>query len=133
MLILAPLPLIDPEGKASLLMWLRQITSLFPDYIGHDSPLALTIAVFIAILAPPMLIFWLTWFVMGSVLARYYLALEAPGAYSQSQDKSAWAISVDRILNSRDSLERQHFCWGGAFLVATPFSCIGTCSISMHT
>jgi len=112
MLILAPLPLIDPEGEASVLVWLRQITSLFPAFVGHDSPLALTLAGIMAILAPPMLIFWLTWFIMGSVLARYYQALDAPGASNQSHDKSAWAISVDRILNSRDSLERQHVLLG---------------------
>jgi hypothetical protein len=66
----------------------------------------------VAIIAPPILIFWLTWFVMGSVLARYYQALEAPGAFNQSKDKSAWAISIDRILNSRDSLEREHLLLG---------------------
>ena len=73
--------------------------------IGLVKALALTV------LLPPLLMLLLVWFVVGSLLARYWLALEAPGAYSQSE-KSAWAIAVNRILNSRDVLERKHILLG---------------------
>lgn len=63
---------------------------------------------------PPLLFLLLFWMLAGSLLTRFWLALEAEGAYDQSQTKTPWTIAVNRILNSRIALERKHLLLGRA-------------------
>lgn len=69
-------------------------------------------AVAAAVALPAVLLVVAYWFLFGSLLARYWLALEAPGGYAQSPTKTPWAISVNRMLNSRDRKEREHLLLG---------------------
>lgn len=68
----------------------------------------------VAVVLPLVTLGVMYWFLAGTLVARYWLALEAPGAYAQSATKSPWAISVDRMLNSRDRKEREHVLLGRA-------------------
>jgi hypothetical protein len=67
-----------------------------------------------SIFVPPLMFLLLFWTLAGSLLARYWLALEVEAAYDQSQTKSSWTIAVNRILNSRVALEREHLLLGRA-------------------
>ncbi len=80
------------------------------DWTLRGMPVALALT----ILLPPLIFTLLLWFLTGSLLARYWLALESPGAYDQSANKSAWAIAVNRIINSRDVREKKHILLGRA-------------------
>ena len=101
-----------PGGVTSPYALIHGVAAVLPDFGFPDSFLRTIVAGAIAILWPALALYGITWFSLGSVLTRYWLALEAPDAYVQSRTKSAWAISVDRILNSRDSLEREHILLG---------------------
>jgi hypothetical protein len=60
---------------------------------------------------PPLVVFLVAWAVVGPLLTRYYLALEAPNGYAQSSG-SEWDVSVNRMLESRDALEQEHYLLG---------------------
>lgn len=83
----------------------------FDPFTSFSVPLFVE-ALVLAVVLPPFLFLLVMWFVIGSLLARYWLALEAPRGYAQAADRSAWAIAVDRILNSRDLCEREHLLLG---------------------
>lgn len=69
---------------------------------------------------PIVLLLTAYWFLFGSLLARYWLALETPGGYAQSRTKSPWAISINRMLNSRDHKEREHVLLGRSLFGDNP-------------
>ncbi len=60
---------------------------------------------------PGLLLVLVMWTTVGPLLTRYYLALEAPNGYAQSKD-SEWDTYVDRIIQSNDALEREHYLLG---------------------
>lgn len=60
---------------------------------------------------PGLLTFFVTLVVVGPLLTRYYLALEAPNGFAQSADPE-WDVLVERILESKDDLEREHYLLG---------------------
>lgn len=75
---------------------------------------ALPVACVLGVSLPILTILTLHWFVAGDLIARYWLAFEAPKAYGRSQTKSPWAVSINRMLNSPDSNEREHVLLGRA-------------------
>lgn len=110
---MALLALQPPVPGNAVLASVRQMNwLLFGTGLTADaSALELTLAALAVICTPVLATLVILWFLMGSVAGRYWLALESPQGYAQSE-KSPWAIAVDRILNSQDSLEREHLLLG---------------------
>lgn len=104
----------DPSELAPVALY-REVLELVFGGLSDSawSLLQVPAAAAVTISIPLIVVFAITWFVMGDVIARYWLAFEAPGAYGRSS-KSAWAISVNRMLNSKDTLEREHVLLGRA-------------------
>lgn len=62
-------------------------------------------------IGPALVLLLVMWTTVGPLLTRYYIALEAPNGYAQSKD-SEWDTYVDRIIQSNDALEREHYLLG---------------------
>ena len=84
--------------------------------LSHLAPTAWLVtsalSILLCLLGPPLAFFLVFWFIAGRLLTAYHEALEAPDAYEQSPSKSVWDIRVERILGSRDELEREHIYIG---------------------
>ncbi|MDQ3331442.1 MAG: type IV secretion system DNA-binding domain-containing protein [Planctomycetota bacterium] len=60
---------------------------------------------------PPTLCFAVLWVTYGSLLGRYRVALDEPGAY-EATTLGCWDVWVGRMLNSEDEEERDHLLLG---------------------
>ncbi len=71
----------------------------------------LSVGAVILTVGPPILLILVTWIVAGPILTRYYLALEESNGYAQSADRE-WDVYVNRLIESSDSLEKEHYLLG---------------------
>jgi hypothetical protein len=71
----------------------------------------IAIAGVILTVGPGLLLILIMFTALGPLLTRYYLALEAPNGYAQSKDPE-WDTYVDRIVQSKDALENEHYLLG---------------------
>ena len=59
-------------------------------------------------LSGPLLLFGFLWLIAGTLLARF----DAELSHHRDEDTTDWDNYVDRIINSNDALEREHFLRG---------------------
>ncbi|MEJ7637237.1 MAG: TraM recognition domain-containing protein [Singulisphaera sp.] len=87
--------------------------------VSHLAPTAWLISsalsILLCVLGPPSAFFLVFWFIAGRLLTAYHDALEAPDASEQSLTKSVWDNRVERILDSKDTLEREHLYIGRSY------------------
>ncbi len=112
----------SPSRTAPVTLVLTAAQLIFgpqPSSAGFTSS-QLTLATALAAMIPILVFLAIYWFVFGSLLARYWLALEVPGGSAQCTTKSPWSISVNRMLNSRDRKEREHVLLGRSIFGGYP-------------
>ncbi len=89
------------------------------DEVSHGGG-NIVISFLLVFFGPTIFIFGYTWFVFGSLLARYEMALEDHDAYLKSKTNTEWDNAVNRLVSSNDEREKRHLFLGIAIFGGYP-------------